>query len=116
MSHRCNADVPFMSQATSILLLDNLIEGGQRLHHQRGPTMNDKHNHRCTFGTNFLITIHHQENHSWQGVVQWLDTGKTVHFRSELELINLIHGAVQLNTATDETLRTWNDERRINAV
>jgi len=78
--------------------------------------MNDKQIHRCTFGTNFLITIHHQENHSWQGVVQWLDTGKTVHFRSELELLNLIHGAVEINKVSDEPLRTWQDERKISVV
>jgi hypothetical protein len=27
-------------------------------------------------GTNFLISIYHHENNSWQGSLQWLDTGK----------------------------------------
>jgi len=78
--------------------------------------MSKNSNQRSNFGTNFLISIHHQENHSWQGVIEWLDTGKKVHFRSELELMNLIHGAVQTTSVTDEPIRTWNDERRINVV
>ncbi|MDH8679240.1 hypothetical protein QE109_13870 [Fusibacter bizertensis] len=68
------------------------------------------------FGSNFLISIHHQENHSWQGVIEWLDTGKKMHFRSELELMNLIHGAVELQSESKESLRTWNDERHINVI
>ena len=66
--------------------------------------------------SNFLITIHHQENYSWQGVIQWLDTGKKVHFRSELELMNLIHSAVQVQAQSEDSLRTWDNERLINAI
>lgn len=66
--------------------------------------------------TNFLITIHHQENYSYQGVIQWLDTGKTVHFRSELELMNLIHDATQIQGQSDISLRTWNNDQKIKAI
>lgn len=60
-------------------------------------------------GTNFLISIYFQENHSWQGSIQWLDTGNTVHFRSELELMNLINEAVQSNQQDEQkSLRKWN--------
>lgn len=69
-----------------------------------------------TQSTNFLITIHHQENYSYQGVIQWLDTGKTVHFRSELELMNLIHDATQIQGQSDTTLRTWNNDQKIKAI
>lgn len=78
----------------------------------RAPT----HSEPITGGSNFLISIYHQENHSWQGVIQWLDTGKKVHFRSELELMNLIHGAVQMNQETDEQLRTWEDDHSLKVV
>lgn len=67
-------------------------------------------------GTNFLISIYHQENHSWQGCIQWLDTGKKVHFRSELELMNLIHGAVTTNQTEEETLRTWDDSITLKSI
>lgn len=63
-------------------------------------------------GANFLISIHHQENHSWQGAIQWLDTGKKIHFRSELELLNLIHDAIE--TAKEQKLRTWEDVQKSN--
>lgn len=47
------------------------------------------------FGTSFLVNIHHTENHSWQGSIQWLETGETIHFRSALEMTLLIDQAVQ---------------------
>lgn len=63
-------------------------------------------------GTSFLISIYHQENQSWQGAIQWLDTGQKTHFRSELELLNLIHNAVQENGHGEEPLRTWKDPQK----
>lgn len=68
------------------------------------------------FGSNFLVTIHHQENQSWQGVIEWLDTGKKIHFRSELEMINLIHGAVQSASSETTTLRSWDDAKKMSIV
>jgi alpha-D-ribose 1-methylphosphonate 5-triphosphate synthase subunit PhnI len=59
--------------------------------------------------TNFLVSVHYQDNHSWQGVIQWLDTGKKVHFRSELELLNLMKEAT-MTTIETEQLRTWHDD------
>lgn len=62
-------------------------------------------------GTNFLVSIYHQENHSWQGVIQWLDTGQKVHFRSELEMLLLMQEAA--GTTSDEQ-RSWvkNSEKK----
>lgn len=67
-------------------------------------------------GSNFLVSIHHQENHSWQGVVQWLDTGEKIHFRSELELLNLIHDAVMKGHAQQESFRTWDNGQQTHAI
>ena len=61
-------------------------------------------------GTNLLISIHYQDHQSFQGVVQWLDTGKTVHFRSGLELLNLIQEATQAGKSYDDAFRTWNED------
>lgn len=58
-------------------------------------------------GVNFLITIHHQENHSWQGTIQWIDTNRKQHFRSELELMNLINEAVNKSQKEQQNFRTW---------
>lgn len=67
-------------------------------------------------GSNFLVSIHHQENHSWQGVVQWLDTGEKIHFRSELELMNLIYDAVMKGQEQQKSLRTWDDRQDTRAI
>jgi len=66
-------------------------------------------------GTNFLITIHHTENYSYQGVIQWLDSGEKIHFRSELELITLIHSAVARHTEDDKCMRDWGQTKKISA-
>lgn len=62
-------------------------------------------------GTNFLVSIYYQENHSYQGTIQWIDTGKKVNFRSEMELLNLIHEATQRNRNDQQQLRTWEDSK-----
>lgn len=67
-------------------------------------------------GTNFLITIHHQQNQSWQGTIQWLDTQKTCHFRSELELLSLMQEAVQAALPDDQSFRDWDDDARIVSI
>jgi len=43
----------------------------------------------------FIVRVQHRQHSSWQGRVTWLDEDKTVYFRSELELIKLIDGALQ---------------------
>lgn len=42
----------------------------------------------------FLIRIMYRQNCSWQGSIQWLDTNKTCHFRSVLELLLLLEQAL----------------------
>ena len=42
----------------------------------------------------FLVKIKYRQNSSWQGTVQWIETGKTQNFKSCLELIRLIDTAV----------------------
>lgn len=45
----------------------------------------------------FIIRVQHRQHSSWQGRVTWLDENKTVYFRSELELMKLIDGALNEN-------------------
>lgn len=68
-----------------------------------------------TGGTNFLVSIYHQENHSWQGTIQWLDTGEKLHFRSELEMINLMSRAIRKTEREEEPLRDWSKDLKGNA-
>lgn len=78
--------------------------------------MNNNTSNRSNNRTNFLVSIHQHENHSWQGFIEWLDTSKKMHFRSELELMNLIHEAAQLSNASEESLRTWEEQRQLSVV
>lgn len=63
--------------------------------------------------SNFLISIYHQENQSWQGVIQWLDTGEKIHFRSELEMLQLMQSAVRENSDSNEDIRNWNSTKKM---
>lgn len=65
---------------------------------------------------NFLVSIYHQENFSYQGEIHWLDTGKKICFRSELELLNLIHEATKSHKTEQDQIRTWSDDQKISAV
>ena len=42
----------------------------------------------------FVVHIIDQENATWQGQVTWLERKETMSFRSLLELIRLMDGAV----------------------
>jgi len=50
----------------------------------------------------FLVKIKYRQNSSWQGTVQWVETGKTQNFKSCLELIRLMDIAVNSNKNKDE--------------
>ncbi len=64
-------------------------------------------------GQNFLVTVYHQENQSWQGVIQWLETGEKIHFRSTLEMLHLIDNATQ---KVDLSHRNWSKETNSKAI
>jgi len=68
-----------------------------------------------TRSSNFLITIYHTDNYSYQGLIQWLDTGEKIHFRSELELMTLIHSAVISQSENSITMRNWGQNKNIGA-
>lgn len=59
--------------------------------------------------TNFLVTIHHTENFSFQGVIEWLDSGDKIHFRSALELMHLMEEATLKSTSSETRMRSWNN-------
>lgn len=47
----------------------------------------------------FVVRILNTDNATWQGTVAWTEGKKTIPFRSALELLRLIDGAV----GTDQT-------------
>lgn len=42
----------------------------------------------------FIIKILNRQNSTWQGTITWVDKQQTQNFRSALELIKLIDGAL----------------------
>lgn len=50
----------------------------------------EKHGEKGTF----IIRVQQRQHSSWQGLVTWVDEDKTVPFRSALELIKMIDGAL----------------------
>ncbi len=42
----------------------------------------------------FIIRVQHRQHSSWQGEVTWVDKQKKEYFRSALELVKLIDGAL----------------------
>ena len=57
----------------------------------------------------FLVQIRYRQNSSWQGNVQWIETGKTQNFKSCMELIRLIDTALLSETEEKEKI-VWDDD------
>ena len=47
----------------------------------------------------FIVKVDHCENETWQGNVVWAEENRSEHFRSALELIRLIDGAMSKGDA-----------------
>lgn len=58
-------------------------------------TVSNKH------GT-FVVNICYCENNTWQGYVVWAEKNKKEYFRSALELMKLIDGALSMPAQTKE--------------
>lgn len=43
----------------------------------------------------FLVNVQYRQNATWQGKVLWAETGESCHFRSALELLKLMDGALE---------------------
>ncbi len=49
----------------------------------------------------FLVKILKNENSTWQGSVTWVESQKTVHFRSALELLKMIDKVITRNESEE---------------
>ena len=47
-----------------------------------------------SIGQSFVVEVKCQENHTWQGTIQWVEGQKKENFRSALELIRLMDSAL----------------------
>ena len=53
-------------------------------------------------GTRFIVNIRYRENATWQGEVLWVNQNKQCSFRSALELLKLIDGALDREETGEE--------------
>lgn len=67
-------------------------------------------------GTNVLVTIYGDDDHELQGLIQWLDTGRKLHFRNAVELLALLEEAVALQNNKTLVKRTWNDSTSLSSL
>ena len=58
----------------------------------------------------FIIIVMDQQNATWQGSVTWVDEQREQYFRSTLELLKLIDGA--LEKRNDDEENSDEDKRR----
>ena len=57
----------------------------------------------------FIIQVQYRQNSTWQGKVVWVEENRTQHFRSALELIKLMDGAL----SEGATLKSENLEEEL---
>ena len=60
-------------------------------------------------GAEFLVKIAFRQNASWQGEIQWLNTGQKKCFRSFLELVMLMNQCLEKSgcTRSSYSFRSW---------
>ncbi len=78
-------------------------------------TMQENETYQVAGGTNFLIRIQYKQHHTWQGRIQWLESGKTMSFRSMLELIHLMENAIHIHTGEEweKQFRQWDQKEEM---
>ena len=57
----------------------------------------------------FVIKILNQSNSTWQGTVTWVEKAKTQNFRSALELIKIIDGAISWTEVSEDKGGSYNE-------
>ena len=69
-------------------------------------TPNPKGNDQVLKDRTFIVKVKYNQNYSMQGSVQWIEQGRIVNFRSEMELLALLSEAVD-----NKQIRSWEDDK-----
>ena len=67
-------------------------------------------------GSQFYINVRYQQNSTWQGNVQRLDTGETINFRSALELMTLMETVIAQQSSDQhegQRFRNWKIKKEV---
>lgn len=81
---------PDTNQRTFSKTQENIIRKGRMIKVMKDDELLKKHGDVGTF----IIRVQHRQHSSWQGLVTWVEENETVAFRSALELIKMIDGAI----------------------
>ena len=55
----------------------------------------------------FIIQVQFRQNATWQGTITWSEQKKSQHFRSTLEMIQLMNDALEQIRAEEENFASW---------
>lgn len=60
-------------------------------------------------GDTFIVNIKNSQNHTWQGIVKWVERQEEIPFRSAIELIKLMDSALEISDEENsgEYLKKW---------
>ena len=88
-------DLNFPQKSTIPRTFGNTSAQGmaQAFYRKRDKIMGNLENKNGAEGT-FIVQIKYRQNSTWQGQVVWAEENKKVYFRSALELLRLIDGAI----------------------
>ena len=64
----------------------------------------------------FVVNVCYCENGTWQGYVVWTDRNRKDYFRSALELMKLIDGALEQSVNEEHVAREIYSERAISGI
>ena len=66
----------------------------------------------------FLIRLNMRQNATWQGELCWVNDGRKIHFRSLLEMVNLMQEAIEISgePKAEYAFRSWYDESTIEST
>ena len=67
----------------------------------------------------FYINVRYQQNSSWQGSIQRLDTGESINFRSALELMALMEAVIAQQSSDQhegQRFRSWKKTKEVKSA
>ncbi|MGI6703797.1 MAG: hypothetical protein ACOX42_07215 [Clostridia bacterium] len=74
---------------------------------QNIPVMEEGNRTQCSAIPTFLVKVVYAENFSIQGFIRWIEEGKTVPFRSYMEMQHLIEEGLYMCRKEMVRLRSW---------
>ncbi len=85
-------------QTTKRMRLRPAYPGEKMVRVMKNEELLERHGDLATF----VVQVKHRQNSTWQGRIQWMERGESVDFRSALELLKIIDGALDEISASQD--------------